>query len=288
MDLFAAAAEERLESRAPLGGPAATPQPRRGRRPARPARRRAGRCGRSSSRTGSPSVILWGPPGTGKTTHRPPDRRRDRQGVRAAERGERGCEGRPRGRRAGPAPARRARPGHDPVPRRGAPVQPHPAGRAAPARRGRAARPRRRHHREPVLLADRAAAQPLDALPARAARAATTCGRSIERALADKTRGLGDDAPRRSTTTRSTTSSTAPRATPATRSTSLEVAGRARGRGRAQPTITLAYAEAALAMRALRYGDDEHYDVISAFIKSIRGSDVDAGALLARPHARGR
>jgi replication-associated recombination protein RarA len=30
-------------------------------------------------------------------------------------------------------------------------------------------------------------------------------------------------------------------------------------------------------MRALRYGDDEHYDIVSAFIKSIRGSDVDAG-----------
>ncbi len=41
--------------------------------------------------------------------------------------------------------------------------------------------------------------------------------------------------------------------------------------------ITLAHAEAALAMRALRYGDDEHYDVLSAFIKSIRGSDPDAG-----------
>ena len=41
--------------------------------------------------------------------------------------------------------------------------------------------------------------------------------------------------------------------------------------------ISLADAEAALALRALRYGDDEHYDVLSAFIKSIRGSDVDAG-----------
>ena len=41
-------------------------------------------------------------------------------------------------------------------------------------------------------------------------------------------------------------------------------------------TITLEWTEAALAMRALRYGDDEHYDVVSAFIKSIRGSDVDA------------
>jgi putative ATPase len=41
--------------------------------------------------------------------------------------------------------------------------------------------------------------------------------------------------------------------------------------------IALADAEAALALRALRYGDDEHYDVLSAFIKSIRGSDADAG-----------
>ena len=45
----------------------------------------------------------------------------------------------------------------------------------------------------------------------------------------------------------------------------------------ATKTITLADAEAALALRALRYGDDEHYDVVSALIKSIRGSDVDAG-----------
>ncbi len=42
-------------------------------------------------------------------------------------------------------------------------------------------------------------------------------------------------------------------------------------------TIALADAEAALALRSVRYGDDEHYDIISAFIKSIRGSDPDAG-----------
>jgi putative ATPase len=41
--------------------------------------------------------------------------------------------------------------------------------------------------------------------------------------------------------------------------------------------ITLDDAEAALAMRSVRYDADEHYDVISAFIKSIRGSDPDAG-----------
>jgi putative ATPase len=45
----------------------------------------------------------------------------------------------------------------------------------------------------------------------------------------------------------------------------------------APPRITLDEAEAALAMRVLRYGDDDHYDVVSAFIKSIRGSDPDAG-----------
>ena len=32
-----------------------------------------------------------------------------------------------------------------------------------------------------------------------------------------------------------------------------------------------------MSTRAIRYGRDEHYDVISAFIKSIRGSDPDAG-----------
>ncbi|MCB1039786.1 MAG: replication-associated recombination protein A, partial [Acidimicrobiales bacterium] len=47
--------------------------------------------------------------------------------------------------------------------------------------------------------------------------------------------------------------------------------------GAAQATVTLADAEAALGTKALRYGRDDHYDVISAFIKSIRGSDVDAG-----------
>ena len=41
--------------------------------------------------------------------------------------------------------------------------------------------------------------------------------------------------------------------------------------------ITLEDAETAINLRAVRYGRDEHYDVISAFIKSIRGSDPDGG-----------
>src|ERR687898_420768 len=58
--------------------------------------------------------------------------------------------------------------------------------------------------------------------------------------------------------------------------TSLEVAG-ALAAEDGRNKVTLGDAEAALALRAVRYGDDEHYDVISAFIKSIRGSDPDAG-----------
>ena len=37
------------------------------------------------------------------------------------------------------------------------------------------------------------------------------------------------------------------------------------------------HVEAARTTRAIRHGQDEHYDIISAFIKSIRGSDPDAG-----------
>ena len=40
--------------------------------------------------------------------------------------------------------------------------------------------------------------------------------------------------------------------------------------------ITIADVEAALGTSALRYGRDDHYDVVSAFIKSMRGSDPQA------------
>ncbi len=69
--------------------------------------------------------------------------------------------------------------------------------------------------------------------------------------------------------------------------TSLEVAlalASADGRTR----VTLADIEGARSSRALRYEEDDHYDVISAFIKSIRGSDPDAGLYwLARMLAAG-
>lgn len=63
--------------------------------------------------------------------------------------------------------------------------------------------------------------------------------------------------------------------------TSFEVAAAlARGRSEREGSaarVILADAEAALGARSVRYGRDDHYDVASAFIKSIRGSDPDAG-----------
>ena len=60
--------------------------------------------------------------------------------------------------------------------------------------------------------------------------------------------------------------------------TSLEVAlalAQARDDG-APLRLELADAEGALGASPVRYGRDDHYDVVSAFIKSIRGSDPDA------------
>ena len=60
--------------------------------------------------------------------------------------------------------------------------------------------------------------------------------------------------------------------------TTIEVAiALAATRDGERPHVQLGDVEAALGTKALRYGRDDHYDVISAFIKSIRGSDVDAG-----------
>ena len=58
--------------------------------------------------------------------------------------------------------------------------------------------------------------------------------------------------------------------------TSLEVA-MALAAERHHERVIMVDAEDAIGMRALRYGRDDHYDVVSAFIKSIRGSDANAG-----------
>ena len=57
----------------------------------------------------------------------------------------------------------------------------------------------------------------------------------------------------------------------------LDVAARIAS-GRSRSTVTLDDVTEALQRRVIRYDKaaDRHYDVISAFIKSVRGSDVDA------------
>jgi len=68
--------------------------------------------------------------------------------------------------------------------------------------------------------------------------------------------------------------------------TTLEVAiAIAGGEG---SVVALGDVEAAKTTRALRFGRDEHYDMVSALIKSVRGSDPDAGVYwLARLLAAG-
>jgi putative ATPase len=58
--------------------------------------------------------------------------------------------------------------------------------------------------------------------------------------------------------------------------TTLEV-GLALAAADGRDAVGLDDVERARQMRVLRYGEDDHYDVISAFIKAIRGSDPDAG-----------
>jgi putative ATPase len=100
-------------------------------------------------------------------------------------------------------------------------------------------------------------------------------GRLIVRALADTDRGLGgeglsmDDEAAAHLAGRSDGDARAAL-------NGLEVAA-ALAAEAGRTIITLADAETAIALRAVRYGRDEHYDIISAFIKSLRGSDPDAG-----------
>ena len=59
--------------------------------------------------------------------------------------------------------------------------------------------------------------------------------------------------------------------------TALGVAAAVAKTADAPGDIGVEHIEAALGTKAIRYGKDDHYDVISAFIKSVRGSDVDGG-----------
>ena len=102
-------------------------------------------------------------------------------------------------------------------------------------------------------------------------------GAIVDRALADPDRGLGGSGASLEPAARASVVALADgdaRVALNAIELAAEIAG-ARGR---PPRIEVHDIEEALQRRALRYdrAGDEHYDVISAFIKSVRGSDPDA------------
>ncbi len=113
---------------------------------------------------------------------------------------------------------------------------------------------------------------------ARAARRRARCGAIVERALAD--RGARARRARGSTLAprRAPSSSTSAQGDARVALGTLEVGGRHRGARAAHRTLDVRAARGGRAARALRYdkAGEEHYNVISAFIKSMRGSDPDA------------
>ena len=225
-------------------------------------------------------MIFCGPPGCGQDDARAGDRRRDRRAPRAALGGELGHRRRARrhpGRARGARPsARRTRPLH----RRDPPLQQGPAGRAAAGHRGRRRHADRRDHREPVLRGQLGAAVALPALPLRAARRRRSSSRSCGARSTTRERGLGGkgvDARRRRARRSSPRSRAATRAWRSTRSRPPCARAPPAAPGAARSTLTVDDLQDAAQKKPVSYDrEDAHYDTISAFIKSMRGSDPDA------------
>ena len=144
-----------------------------------------------------------------------------------------------------------------------------PAGRAASGGRGRRRDLRRGDDGEPVLRGQRAAAQPHHDVPAATRSTRTRFGSSSHEVRSPRTS--------RSPTRRPRCSS---RARTATRGAPRDPRGRGRPGARSDVAGDVAVevddVVRARDGRILHQGRDEHYDQVSALIKSVRGSDPDA------------
>jgi putative ATPase len=100
-------------------------------------------------------------------------------------------------------------------------------------------------------------------------------GRILDHTLEDSKRGLGSLAINLTAEARRFLISSA-RGDARRMLTALEIAAHSMEEGRGKKAIGIEEVRDSMQTRALVYDQDEHYDTISAFIKSIRGSDPDA------------
>ena len=128
------------------------------------------------------SMVLYGPPGSGKTTLARLDGRDRARRVRGAVRRERRAPGGARRDRARGAPPGHERRADDPVPRRDPPLQQGPAGHAAARGGGGPADAGGSDHREPLLRGQLGAPVALPRVRAARPRRARGAGAAAARA----------------------------------------------------------------------------------------------------------